>query len=324
MQIPLPQSCRLGAFANCYLCDKTGYVVAQKQLELPCEVKTTSKCAESAVITEDENWVVFSGENFKYGFFKPLGHFASIVKNGEEQLFAPIKMSALRAPIDNERKEKGKWYWCCAYETENLDRQSDKIYDVSVEGNELVVKGALAGVSRTPYFRYTIRYSVSADGVLNVALDGKIRENCVWLPRFGFEIKVPRNVAEFRYFGMGPHESYCDMHHGSMIDWYESDAEKEYVNYIMPQEHGNHFRTKVLEMKNGLTFESDNMEINVSQYSIESLMYSQHQDELNKSDCTNIRIDYKNSGIGSASCGPQLAQKYRLAEKDIHFEFCIK
>jgi len=324
VQIPLPQSCKLGAFVHCYLCDRNGYEVARKQLELPCEIKAVSKNNESAVVTEDETWVVFQGENFKYGFFKPLGHLASFVKDGEEQLFAPAQISALRAPTDNERKIKGEWYWGGPGGAENLNRQFDKIYDVVLEGNELVVRGSLSGVSRTPYFRYTVRYSVTADGVMQVKLEGKIKESCPWLPRLGFEFKVPYGKGAFRYFGMGPHESYCDMHHASMIDWHESDADKEYVNYIMPQEHGNHFKTKVLEMEDGLVFESDNMEINVSRYTIESLMYAWHQDELNKSACTNIRIDYKDSGIGSASCGPELLKNYRLDEKDINFEFCIR
>ena len=77
-------------------------------------------------------------------------------------------------------------------------------------------------------------------------------------------------------------------------------------------------------MKNGLVFESDNMEINVSRYTSKVLMDAEHQDELVKSDFVNVRIDYKNSGLGSHSCGPALAEKYRLDEKKIHFEFSIR
>ena len=324
IQIPLPHNCRLGAFVNCYLYDRTGYSVAQKQLELPCQIKDEQSFAEPAEVFEDKNWIVFKGKKFSYGFFKPLGHFASLVKNGEEQLCAPICLTSFRAPIDNERNKKGEWYWGSPWGAENLDRQFEKVYSVSLCRNELTVIGSLAGVSRLPYFRYTVKYIIFADGTIKVILDGTIKESCPWLPRLGFEFKVPKSKSEFRFFGMGPYESYCDMNHASMIDWYKSDAVSEYVNYVMPQEHGNHIKTKVLEMKDGLTFESENMDINVSCYSGKSLMYAQHQDELAKSDCTNIRIDYKNSGIGSASCGTVLLEKYRLSEKDIHFEFYIR
>ena len=82
-----------------------------------------------------------------------------------------------------------------------------------------------------------------------MALDANVRENCIWLPRLGFEFKTPCENAAFSYYGMGKLESYCDMCHWTMIDWYESDADSEYVPYIRPQEHGNHTKTKVLEMK---------------------------------------------------------------------------
>ena len=78
-------------------------------------------------------------------------------------------------------------------------------------------------------------------------------------------------------------------------------------------------------MKNGLTFEPETqMEINVSHYTSKSIAAAMHTDELVKSDSTVIRIDYKNSGLGSHSCGPELSEKYRLSEKDINFTFYIR
>ena len=78
-------------------------------------------------------------------------------------------------------------------------------------------------------------------------------------------------------------------------------------------------------MKNGLKFKADKgFEFNVSHYSAKVLMEAQHIDELHKEDDTIIRIDYKNSGVGSHSCGPELNEKYRLSEKKIdNFEFII-
>lgn len=85
------------------------------------------------------------------------------------------------------------------------------------------------------------------------------------------------------------------------------------------------FKTKILEFSNGLRFETkDEFEFNVSKYSAQNLMKALHQDELENENFITVRIDYKNSGIGSASHGPELLEKYRLSEKDIHFEFSIK
>ena len=36
-----------------------------------------------------------------------------------------------------------------------------------------------------------------------------------------------------------------------------------------------------------------------------------------------LAIDYKMSGVGSNSCGPKLAEKYSLTEKEIRFDFLL-
>ena len=61
------------------------------------------------------------------------------------------------------------------------------------------------------YAQYKTEYIFYNDGVVKVVLDGKVRENCMWLPRLGFEFKVPGSKKKFRYFGRGPSENYCDM-----------------------------------------------------------------------------------------------------------------
>ena len=92
----------------------------------------------------------------------------------------------------------------------------------------------------------------------------------------------------------------------------------------MPQEHGNHYQTKLLRLANGLTFTADDtFEINVSAYDDQMLTEAMHTDELRPGKDIRVRIDYKVSGIGSNSCGPELIERYRLSEKEIRYGFRI-
>ncbi len=325
IKIGLPDKCRLGSYVNCFLYNNNDFCVAQSQIELCANKEKPSFDNKNSNVIENNNFIIFTGDKFEYTFSKNLGTFVSLKRNGAEQIVAPIRLSAWRAPIDNERKIKQKWGWYNVWEGENFNRQFEFVYDCKLNGSTVTVSGALAGVSRTPFFTYTINYFVNADGEIKVELVGKVKENCIWLPRLGFEIKTPYKNEKFRYFGMGPQESYADMYRSARVDWFKSDADSEYVPYIMPQEHGNHTKTRVLRMENGLIFEAETgFDFNVSHYTIEMLDKAQHWDELKKDNATNIRIDYKNSGIGSASCGPELLKKYRLAEKDIKFVFYIR
>ena len=138
----------------------------------------------------------------------------------------------------------------------------------------------------------------------------------------GFEFTLTPENKEFSYFGFGPFESYIDAHHGSLMGYYESSTDKEYVNYVRPQEHGNHYSVRELTI-GGLKFSSDGFEANLSNYTAESLEAADHTDELVSDGLVHLRIDYKNSGLGSNSCGPELLPKYRFSEKDINFKFKI-
>ncbi|GJM75307.1 hypothetical protein HMSSN036_75230 [Paenibacillus macerans] len=58
-------------------------------------------------------------------------------------------------------------------------------------------------------------------------------------------------------------------------------------------------------------------------YTPEDLTGARHIYELTRRDETIVSIDYKISGAGSGSCGPQLAEAYQLKEKSFDFELTV-
>ncbi len=143
--------------------------------------------------------------------------------------------------------------------------------------------------------------------------------------RFGVVFTTDKDNDKFTYFGNGPTDNYCDLSRFALVSRYESDADKEFVPYTRPQEYGNHTKTRELKMQSGLTFIADDvMEIQVSHYTPGHLCQTRHTAELVKDDATYLRIDYKNQGLGSRSCGGYFAEKYKITEKTIDFCFKIK
>lgn len=319
----LPESCKYGCYLDISLLGE--YEVAAEQHPLEVELLKEVIDQVSPVNFEEEKEIIrITGDNFTYVFNKHYGNFESLVIDGEERLAAVTRLSVWRAPTDNDRRVKYKWgIFGDNRSGENFNRIFNKIYSCELKDNSILVKGSLAGISRSPFLRFDVIFTVSGAGEINVKFQGKVKENCVYLPRLGFEFYVPKKNEKFKYFGMGPYENYLDMCHHTKVGMYESTAREEYVPYIMPQEHGNHTRTKLLQI-GGLKFTSEkDFQFNVSNYTSEVLTNAAHTDELIESDNTIVRIDYKNSGIGSNSCGPELLEQYRLKEKDITFEFTI-
>ena len=321
----VPEYCAYACCLNISLISKDGFETASKQIMLDVPVKKAIKNTDSGnvVITKDHDSIIITGSEFEHIINAHTGMLSDI----DGHLDGETKLSVWRAPTDNDRRIKKKWGYIDGdnMSGENLNRLCSKIYGYSISDNSVTFSGSLAGISRMPFFRYNLEYTFFDDGSIHVSLSGKVRKDCVELPRLGFEFSVPGEYKKFRYFGMGPEECYADMHHFAKLGMYESSAEKEYVPYVMPQEHGNHYKTLCLETENGLCFTADKaFEINVSEYSSEDLTAARHTDELHKSGSVLVRIDYKNAGIGSNSCGPELLPQYRFSDKQIDFGFTVE
>ena len=316
--VTLPESCMLGTFVTVRMYDAEGKEVGVFQEEIPTK-RIPVQTGKPLILDETERFVTAKGTGFTYVISKQTGSFVSILKGDEEQLAAPVKLSYYRALTDNDIATAAAW------KNEKLDKIFNKVYEAVVKENKLTITGSSSGVSRPPFFRYTLSYEFFADGQVRVELKGNIKQNTIWLPRLGFEFTVPYHHDRFRYFGNGPLESYNDMSHHGVVAWHRSSADEEYVNYVRPQEYGNHTDCRQLELEDSIRFIADDkMDIAVLHHSMESIDRAEHTNELQKSAYTHVRVDYKMSGIGTGACGPQPEEQYRLSEKDISFGMVMK
>ncbi len=302
---------RYGTYLNIYMIDKNGYERAftQHKVEDTCFVNHNGKGAK---INCDGEFAIVSEKGFEHRFNLHYGHIEKFQGLNE----TPMKLSVWRAPTDNDMYAKLDWY------AERYDRLYSKIYETAVQDNNIFVKGALATVSKPPFLDYSCIYSFYEDGSVLVDFRAKFDQKRTFLPRLGFEFKT--KSSEFEYFGYGPNESYVDMHHGSKMGMYKSNAKMEYVDYIKPQEHGNHYNTKYLKLGDYEIISQEGFEFNVSEYSTAELSSKAHNFELKKDEYVNVRIDCAVSGIGSGSCGAQLVDCYRCNNEEFAMKFLIK
>lgn len=306
-----PAACQFGVYLDITMRDSAGQEVAFTQHKLADGAYLPEGAGKAEIRCEGE-YAIITGKDFTYRFNTHYGYLEDL--NG--YLKTPMELTVWRAPTDNDRKIRLEW------ELANYHKVHNQVYDVQVAGNKITVTAALAPVSQLKFFTYTVEYTFYADGQIDVDLQGTFDTSRIFLPRLGFSFCTEEK--SFRYFGFGPHESYGDMHHASKAGLYESTAEKEYVDYIMPQEHGNHWGTRYLQLGEYTFVSRQDFEINVSAYSTKELTEKAHNFELVPNGFANVRIDYKVSGIGSGSCGPQLLDKYRLQDEKVHFAFSIK
>jgi beta-galactosidase len=133
----------------------------------------------------------------------------------------------------------------------------------------------------------------------------------------------------FQWFGRGPGENYCDRKAGSWISRFKSTVDEQYVPYVLPQEHGNHTDVRWLSVDNGefgIEFRALDapFEASVSHFTPHDLFKATHTTDLKPRPETWVNLDLKQRGLGTASCGPDTLEPYKIPPGEYRFRFVMR
>ncbi|MBO4320308.1 MAG: hypothetical protein J5857_07545, partial [Treponema sp.] len=277
----------------------------QKQIQ---ETKgKISACIESALYFK-----IQAGE-ISYIFNRRTAQFDGINVGGENIISKPVEYNFFRAPIDNDRM-KDDWY------SAHLNNYTVKVYETSLkeeDGKAVIhVSESFGWLRDQPFAKLNAEYVIDGSGALEIKCDAEFSNKVDLLPRFGLRFFVPKHIDTVEYFGYGPYESYIDKHQASYIGNFNSRISDMHEDYIRPQENGSHCGCtwmKAYGLQNGIQFENPKgFSFNASEYTQEELSAKKHNFELEKSEYNILCVDFAMAGVGSAACGPALAQKFRI------------
>lgn len=299
------------------------------QFELPIENKITIiKNTGKLHVEENDGEINIYGLDFQYRFNKHFGSFESLKYSGLDFIKDYPKLTIWRAPIDNDRNIKHQWL---KYGYHRLHTKTYQTKVVRKSDKEIVieVEQSLSVLAQEPLIKTTNTWTVYATGDIVFATNTRVKENIPFLPRFGLQLVLREGMELVDYFGYGPDESYIDKYHHTRKSRYKTTVDKMWENYLRPQENGSHYQTEYAFVSNnlgmGLLFIGmDDFSFNASHFTVESITKANHPHELTRSKETIIHLDYMMSGLGSNSCGPELAKKYRLDHKEFSFQVRIK
>ena len=277
-------------------------------------------------LEETRDAVVLTGEKFRYVFNKHTGLFDSLVWQNRNYLEKPMGWNLYRAPTDNDQYIRHQW------ELAGYHRPTVKVYGVQVSRLEnggacVTCQLSIAALTVSPFLRVEAQWAIDAQGRMDASLDCRRDGRFPWLPRFGVRLFMPKDFASVEYFGYGPYESYQDKHQASHLGVYAQAVDAMHEDYLKPQENSSHWGCRYVTLTDGaysLTASSEApFSMNVSPYTQEELAEKKHNYELTKCGQTVFCLDYKMSGVGSNSCGPELLPQYRLEEEEFAFRFTL-
>ncbi len=254
------------------------------------------------------------------------GLITSIEDNGRKLITTPVTPTIWRAPTDNDRRIKEKWY---AEGFDRLRSECRSVELVSNDGRSAVVTAGLSCCARFPVLRMNVKYTFYAAGGVRIDCDVNVRENLPDLPRFGMQFNMPEGSERIRYFGRGTAESYIDKRLASKLGEYETTASGNFEHYVRPQENMAHADTRWAYVSSiaghGLLFAMTGtpFSFNCSHFTPAQLTVTRHDYELVPLKETVVNIDARHNGIGSNSCGPVLNPRWQFNATHFTFSFRI-
>ncbi len=291
---------------------------------------------QSLQVQKDSKQSIISGNHIRITF-TAKGELTSFKYNNKDLLVSGIRLNLYRAVTDNDgskfhsqdpRKVMKKWidYGLDkpVFKTEKLSIKKSANGSVNVNIVQNVKLGKLVkGVIHEQ------EYIISTDEVVYVRNRIKFHKTLDDLPRIGVTMTVRPGFENFQWFGRGPHESYIDRKAGARVGLYTSTVAEQYVPYIMPQEHGNKTDVRWLALYNksntGFLIAADElMECSASHFTIDDLLKAFHTNELVPRKEIILNLDLHQRGIGTASCGPDTLEKYRIPSGTYELNFKIQ
>ncbi len=154
---------------------------------------------------------------------------------------------------------------------------------------------------------------------VEISLNNSVKEYL----RAGVQFRLPASYQAVRYYGLGPQECYCDRKAGAKLGLYESALKDLGVPYIVPQQNGDRADTRYLEFlsadgKKALHIQSAKpFSFCVSAFTDADIWKAEHTVDL--TDTTEgengfwtVSIDAFQRGVGTAACGPDALEQYRV------------
>jgi hypothetical protein len=154
-------------------------------------------------------------------------------------------------------------------------------------------------------------------------------EGLPFLPRLGLQMCLPAGFEQFSWYGRGPHEAYSDRQEGAEVGLYSGTVAEQYVPYIVPEENGNKTEVRWVSLTDAqgtglLAVGMPWLEVSAHHYTTGDLTKCRHTYELTRHEEITLNLDYRQSGLGSAACGPGRLEKYMLKAEETHFSLRLR
>ena len=308
---------------------EAGFEQAWDQYVIKNAEKDEAKCTEGEIeIKGTEKEFTVYGDGFEYKFVNGLP--VSLKKGDNEYFLGSMKPNYYRALTDNDIAFLNfvppliavhpLYRWKIANDTVKTKATFVHKYSHSAY---VETKVSVLGVKNSK-----IQYTVDADGKIYVSYEAVATSDMI---RFGLRFTLPKEFDYVKWYGRGPHETYCDRRTGGKIAKHEMSVNDLEHHYMRPQENGQ--RTDVREME--VSSESGKAVkfsmtgdlpfcFTAHHYTVEDLDKATHIHKLEEKDLTEVCVDLMQRGVGGDAPGNACLRDPYIMHKGTKFAYSFE
>ena len=309
-------------------------VCAYEQFKLPlstAEMLTLPAPAKPYTCTQTDSSIVVSFDQTVVTFDMKKGIIDNIKHKGEVLMGQGPQLSFWRSPTDNDKVDgHGVLLWqrlgldslTFGYARFGKDLWQVRQHDDCVE---ILFEGAWSNTLNEHLFYVKQYYEIFPTGDVRMRTVVDPLPWVSYLFKLGLQMQISDQLTTTEWVGHGE-ETYPDRNACGVVGHYRMPTDSLFHHFVRPQAAGNRMDTRYVSFYNNhnqrmlsAQFVNSNCQFSVYPYTDENLSAAKHLNKLQKTAYYTFNMDYAQSGLGTATCGPSIRDAYLLKAEPMEF-----
>ncbi|MDO6435179.1 glycoside hydrolase family 2 TIM barrel-domain containing protein [Flavitalea sp. BT771] len=315
-----------------------GHIVAWEQVAVPFTVPPKPALAVADLpdlhTTQNDKELAVHSQSFDCSFDKTTGTISSLVYARRPVITrasdGPM-FNLYRARLDNDRtEERGPAIeWMKAgYDSLVYTLKS---FRVDTAGSKSLIVTTVTDARTRSGFSVdvTMQYTVYGNGYIDVLARFAPRKSDLDIPRLGIRMALHHRLEKVQWYGRGPHENYADRKESAAFGEYSRTVTGMLEPYERPQGMANREDVRWVrvtdEEEEGIRIVAHGkMNFTALHFTDQDLWQAPHLYQLHPREETILSLDYRQLGIGNASCGPTPLPQYYIPDAPAEISFTMQ
>ena len=310
-----------------------GNVITYEQFKLPVPTRKIEDFELDTTFAEVDSFSIIKFKDIKIIFDEANARISSIEKGGKVIVSQGPELCFWRPPTDNDYVDAhGAELWR-RIGFDSLVRKTS-YYSFGTKpwqgGVIVVIQSEMMNCNDEIVMDVIQLYQIRTSG--DIVLQNTIIPH-KWveiIPKVGVQMKVSDELVTTEWVGYAQ-ETYKDRQSCGFMGHYEAPTDNLFHHYMRPQAAGNRMNTRYVSLFDkkhermlSAQLIGENCEFSIYPYSDETLEHSKHTNELQRAGYYTLNVDYAQSGLGTATCGPSVLEKDLLKAEPIYFNLHLK